>query len=126
MVKLDTKEKPFSCHCGASFSRRDLLTRHQRVAQHEETIPDIRSGSLSRVVENGGAVGEAVPTAIAPRLGVDAGLYMRSQPWTQLPIPAVVGDQSQQQLGFMDTRQYAPNILHTPMIDSGNFPMPMT
>ncbi|KAL3489260.1 hypothetical protein BJX62DRAFT_226676 [Aspergillus germanicus] len=117
--RTHTKEKPFSCHCGASFSRRDLLTRHQRVAQHEETVPDIRSGSLSRVVENGGAVGDAVSTATAPRLGVDAGLYMRSQPWTQLPIPAVVGDQSQQQLGFMDTRQYAPNILHTPMIDSG-------
>jgi hypothetical protein len=76
------------------------------------------------VVEHGGAADEAVSTVTAPRLGDDARIFMRSQPWTQLPIPAVVGDQSQQ-LGFMDTRQYAPDILHTPMIDSGNFPMPM-
>jgi uncharacterized Zn-finger protein len=26
---LDTNEKPYECHCGASFSRRDLLKRHQ-------------------------------------------------------------------------------------------------
>ena len=33
----DTKEKPFTCHCGASFGRRDLLTRHHRIAGHEGT-----------------------------------------------------------------------------------------
>jgi hypothetical protein len=26
----DTKEKPFQCGCGASYARRDLLTRHAR------------------------------------------------------------------------------------------------
>ncbi|KXH42912.1 hypothetical protein CSIM01_06020 [Colletotrichum simmondsii] len=31
-----TKEKPFICRCGAAFARRDLLTRHQRIAFHED------------------------------------------------------------------------------------------
>ena len=31
----DTKEKPFTCFCGAAFTRRDLLKRHHRIA-HEE------------------------------------------------------------------------------------------
>jgi len=28
---LDTHEKPFSCACGALFSRKDLLRRHERI-----------------------------------------------------------------------------------------------
>ncbi|KAG6362448.1 hypothetical protein INS49_010678 [Diaporthe citri] len=32
----NTKEKPFICQCGAAFARRDLLTRHQRIALHED------------------------------------------------------------------------------------------
>lgn len=35
IANADTKEKPFSCNCGASFGRRDLLTRHQRVSGHD-------------------------------------------------------------------------------------------
>lgn len=31
---VDTKEKPYICHCGSAFSRRDLLTRHVRIS-HE-------------------------------------------------------------------------------------------
>ncbi|KAI7975378.1 hypothetical protein EIK77_000222, partial [Talaromyces pinophilus] len=31
-----TNEKPFACPCGAQFSRRDLLRRHERVARHQE------------------------------------------------------------------------------------------
>lgn len=34
-VRLDTKEKPFTCFCGAAFTRRDLLKRHHRI-NHEE------------------------------------------------------------------------------------------
>lgn len=36
----DTNEKPFSCYCGASFSRRDLLRRHERVSCHLERLND--------------------------------------------------------------------------------------
>lgn len=38
---LDTKEKPFTCFCGAAFTRRDLLKRHHRIT-HEEN-PDSQS-----------------------------------------------------------------------------------
>ena len=31
---LDTKEKPFKCACGSSFTRRDLLKRHHNIT-HE-------------------------------------------------------------------------------------------
>ncbi|KAL6233599.1 hypothetical protein BDW75DRAFT_251902 [Aspergillus navahoensis] len=34
---LDTNEKPYECDCGASFSRRDLLKRHQSIGH--EAIP---------------------------------------------------------------------------------------
>ncbi|KAJ3545583.1 hypothetical protein NM208_g2446 [Fusarium decemcellulare] len=33
-VRTHTKEKPFVCTCGAAFTRRDLLTRHQRISLH--------------------------------------------------------------------------------------------
>jgi hypothetical protein len=32
----DTKEKPFVCRCGAAFTRRDLLSRHQKIAQQDD------------------------------------------------------------------------------------------
>jgi hypothetical protein len=35
-VRKDTREKPFLCQCGASFTRRDLLTRHWRITGHSE------------------------------------------------------------------------------------------
>jgi uncharacterized Zn-finger protein len=28
---VDTKEKPFHCFCGASFTRKDLLRRHENL-----------------------------------------------------------------------------------------------
>ena len=31
----DTKDKPYICRCGTAFARRDLLTRHERIA-HEQ------------------------------------------------------------------------------------------
>ncbi|KAG9386862.1 hypothetical protein A1F94_003612 [Pyrenophora tritici-repentis] len=33
-AKEDTREKPYSCRCGAAFTRRDLLTRHWRITHH--------------------------------------------------------------------------------------------
>ncbi|KAF7555448.1 hypothetical protein G7Z17_g2167 [Cylindrodendrum hubeiense] len=32
--RIHTREKPYTCDCGVAFTRRDLLTRHWRLAQH--------------------------------------------------------------------------------------------
>ncbi|RMX97444.1 hypothetical protein D0867_12776, partial [Hortaea werneckii] len=42
---LDTKERPFACACGVTFTRRDLLRRHHRLAGHDELCAAQR-GSL--------------------------------------------------------------------------------
>ncbi|KAL2820489.1 hypothetical protein BDW59DRAFT_174519 [Aspergillus cavernicola] len=38
-VRTHTKEKPYTCFCGAAFSRRDLLKRHMGITGHEDTNP---------------------------------------------------------------------------------------
>ncbi|KAL5402588.1 hypothetical protein PMIN03_010551 [Paraphaeosphaeria minitans] len=35
-LRTHTREKPFVCQCSASFTRRDLLTRHWRITGHSE------------------------------------------------------------------------------------------
>ncbi|OTA98056.1 hypothetical protein M426DRAFT_17808 [Hypoxylon sp. CI-4A] len=42
----NTKEKPYVCHCGSAYSRRDLLTRHQRIT-HETLSPRSPDGAAS-------------------------------------------------------------------------------
>lgn len=51
----DTKEKPYACHCGRAFSRRDLLTRHDRLTHRHMpcssgSLPGLPSG-ISSVTE---------------------------------------------------------------------------
>lgn len=43
----DTKDKPYICRCGAAFARRDLLTRHERIA-HEQNNDNSTRSSLPR------------------------------------------------------------------------------
>lgn len=38
MLALDTKEKPFVCSCGLTFTRQDLLKRHARLSSHEPSL----------------------------------------------------------------------------------------
>ena len=52
----DTKEKPYICHCGRSFTRKDLLTRHERLNHH-------RSGRRSLTPVNAGADGPVTPSS---------------------------------------------------------------
>lgn len=40
---LDTRDKPYKCSCGSAFTRRDLLTRHWRISQHDGEATTIAS-----------------------------------------------------------------------------------
>ncbi|KAK8090272.1 C2H2 type zinc finger domain-containing protein [Apiospora hydei] len=79
-----TKEKPFICHCGAAFTRRDLLTRHQRIALHEKT-PDGPPDNASDKGHQTSGVDDMAAAAAAASL---SGMSMN--PWAH---------QSQQPLG---------------------------
>lgn len=49
----DTNEKPFSCGCGALFSRRDLLRRHERLTCHSQlTLPTTRTDDVQQSGEH--------------------------------------------------------------------------
>ncbi|KAM6529530.1 hypothetical protein FALCPG4_007661 [Fusarium falciforme] len=45
-TRIHTKEKPYRCHCGSSFSRRDLLLRHERLAHQSSQPPAFSSGEM--------------------------------------------------------------------------------
>lgn len=50
-VNADTQEKPFTCRCGVSFTRNDLLKRHSHIAHppaptHESTVSDVDPEAL--------------------------------------------------------------------------------
>ena len=77
-VTIDTREKPYSCRCGAAFTRRDLLTRHWRITHHAgnpdaesttstETATTIDASSLN-VPGAGAAEAHLVPQAHSQQL----------------------------------------------------------
>ncbi|KAL5363377.1 hypothetical protein BJX96DRAFT_186932 [Aspergillus floccosus] len=49
-MRLHTNEKPYECHCGASFSRRDLLKRHQSTSH--DTISQDTPSTVIRDASN--------------------------------------------------------------------------
>ncbi|KAF2017928.1 C2H2 transcription factor-like protein, partial [Aaosphaeria arxii CBS 175.79] len=40
-LRTHTREKPYSCVCGATFTRRDLLTRHWRITHHSDSVESL-------------------------------------------------------------------------------------
>lgn len=48
---IDTNEKPYQCDCGATFSRRDLLKRHQSIGHAPNTPSSQPFSSLPAVYE---------------------------------------------------------------------------
>ncbi|KAH7013014.1 hypothetical protein EDB80DRAFT_709225 [Ilyonectria destructans] len=50
-IRTHTKEKPYVCHCGSSFARRDLLRRHERLA-HEQSTPAVIDHDILVTADN--------------------------------------------------------------------------
>jgi hypothetical protein len=115
------------CHCGASFARRDLLTRHQRLAEHESDGPSPEGVQDQRTIAPSTdhvIVGDQADLAAAVSLSglsVDPWFYARTQQAMQLPVPPTVtsvADQFQQQTSA-DPNQFVPNFLSPQMLDNG-------
>ncbi|CAM1506482.1 Fc.00g061230.m01.CDS01 [Cosmosporella sp. VM-42] len=82
IILTDTKEKPFLCHCGAAFARRDLLTRHERIAIHSNgglVTPDLSTRALEP---------DLATAAAAESLSSLSGL--NAPPWVQQPASGEV------------------------------------
>ena len=83
LVVTDTKEKPFICRCGAAFTRRDLLTRHQRIALHE-IAPEHRHNGPAAQMESASTAAEAAADAAASLSS------MSMNPWITQPRHEIV------------------------------------
>lgn len=80
LTASDTKERPFACACGVTFTRRDLLRRHRRLAGHEN-LSAAQGGSLDSVP---GASSEQVSIRNAV---ADTGTVQDPSFLTQVPDP---------------------------------------
>lgn len=123
MFNADTKEKPFSCQCGASFGRRDLLTRHQRVSGHDpgEGLPaatpvgiDTSQKPRQSQSEESGS-NEAIHVAtIAP--DVQEVSRKNSQPLPETTL---------NQTAFMPPHEQPKNSLQTRYYEAASLPTPL-
>ncbi|RWA03572.1 hypothetical protein EKO27_g11534 [Xylaria grammica] len=74
-VRTHTKEKPFICHCGAAFTRRDLLTRHERIVGHDPV-------SITGLSDYDGQPGGSPEAAESEAASLSS---MRTNQWAQKP-----------------------------------------
>jgi hypothetical protein len=118
-LHADTKEKPFSCDCGASFGRRDLLTRHQRVSGHDpvdathdtpasiDTLQKVQSEG-SRSIEPNNIIIDSLVSGGATRKD--------SHPQAERTIPqAVLAANDEQPQNPPETRYYSAATIPTPL-----------
>ncbi|UNI21320.1 hypothetical protein JDV02_007319 [Purpureocillium takamizusanense] len=105
-VRTHTKEKPFVCQCGAAFARRDLLTRHERVAVHHGCS----------------ATGPPSPQGLpGPRPAASSLSSLSawsSQQCRQSVIEPPVEDQGQSN-GLVDTVSYGRDVASPQLFDGG-------
>lgn len=123
----DTKEKPFICQCGAAFTRRDLLTRHQRIALHQDA-PESPSGPSEpgpgEQQQHHGPVDADLAAAVSLS-GMSVHHWSQHQP-PPAPAPpatlypvAVSGN-----VTLVDDAPYQQGLLAEPFYESGRPPTP--
>ncbi|KAI6370603.1 hypothetical protein MCOR25_004147 [Pyricularia grisea] len=105
-VRTHTKEKPFICICGAAFTRRDLLTRHQRITLHQgEAGPDgdgqaeatsPPEGNVTSASRNVGSVSGLGPDMNPPHPDLAAAISLSGLSVEGWPQPMQVPVQHQQ------------------------------
>ena len=89
----DTKEKPFTCFCGAAFTRRDLLKRHNRLTHEggtesqadrgtEEPPNDVRATAEAVQPPQGARVTPRT-SALPPPSTIDPWTTPRSRPYME-------------------------------------------
>lgn len=118
------------CHCGAAFARRDLLTRHERVALHgdgsvlEPSPPSGVPGPPSALglppEHHGAAEADLAAASSLSGLSVHVG---HVEPWAnQQPRQPVIGPPLEEQgrsNGFVDARSYGEDQLSPQLFDGG-------
>ncbi|RMZ67614.1 regulatory amdA [Pyrenophora seminiperda CCB06] len=65
-LRTHTREKPYSCRCGAAFTRRDLLTRHWRITHHAGNAGVADSTSSSGTATTIDASQQQEPSHVQP------------------------------------------------------------
>ncbi len=112
------------CHCGAAFTRRDLLTRHHRIAFHEEgeaqTPADVTPESVPSITSLDQQAGVA-DTSSLPFLAPDAPIHDLGQ-WRPQVQPASQQDQHQpEDLGMYGSGDIEPQQCDRPILPNQFF-----
>ncbi|OJJ73332.1 hypothetical protein ASPBRDRAFT_173934 [Aspergillus brasiliensis CBS 101740] len=74
-LRIHTNEKPYKCDCGATFSRRDLLKRHQSIGHAPSTPSSQHLSSLPAVYDTN----NVQPSNDGPYMGVRSPLLEPSE-----------------------------------------------
>ncbi|KAI4856339.1 amidase signature enzyme [Aureobasidium sp. EXF-8846] len=118
-ARTDTKEKPFSCNCGASFGRRDLLTRHQRVSGHDPTdVPHDTPAAINTVqsVQSEGSLSNEPTSVVVETLNIGDATRKNSQPQAQTPVrQAALVTNDEQPQNLSEPRYYSAATIPTPL-----------
>ncbi|ODM23092.1 hypothetical protein SI65_00681 [Aspergillus cristatus] len=100
---VDTKEKPYSCPCGWSFSRKDLLIRHERLSHSSNGNRGRTQGSTSSPLRSTESAQADLPQAPSQHHQQDldlADLALPSDPMLLSPIDDLFSSHGDPMLDF--------------------------